>query len=90
MKPQNTLILVSYEEPKEKTTKSGIIITGSGDQARGFLREGTVLEINRKEETEEKDIKVGDKILFNINAYCYLPNDKTKGLIRKEDVYLVL
>lgn len=91
MKPQNSWILIEYEEPKEKKTESGIILTGGEDVASGFLREGLVLEINRIEETENKDIKVGDRVLFNKNAMkANIPNEPNKRLIRKEDIYVVL
>lgn len=90
MKPINTLILVQYEEEKEKKTEQGIFIPKSAENnAIGFLRIGTVLEINRKE-AEEGDIKVGDKIYFNKNAICYIPTEQDKIFVRKEDIYGVL
>ena len=91
MKPQNSLILVQFEEEKEKQTAAGVYVPPSAENtAIGFLRQGTVLAVNRKEETEEKDIKVGDTIYFNKNAITTIPTEKDKYLVRKEDVYLVL
>lgn len=91
MKPVNSLILVQYEEEKEKQTETGIYIPPTAENnAIGFLRSGKVLEINRKEAEEEKDIKVGDTVLFNKNAICYIPTEKDKVFVRKEDVYGVI
>ena len=90
MKPQNSLILVRYVEEKEKKTEMGVIITQSAENnAIGFLREGVVVEVKRKEETEG-DIKVGDTIYFNKNAITTIPTEKDLILVRKEDVYLVI
>ena len=75
---------------KEKKTEMGVIITQSAENnAIGFLREGVVVEVNRKEETEG-DIKVGDTIYFNKNAITTIPTEKDLILVRKEDVYLVI
>lgn len=91
MKPQNSLILVEMEETKEKRTEAGIFVPPTAENnAIGFLRKGTVVAVNRKEETEEKDIKVGDEIYFNKNAVTTIPTEKNKVLVRKEDVYIVL
>jgi len=88
MKPVNTLILVEFEEEKEVRTETGIYIQKSAENnALGFLRSGKVLAVNRKEETEEKDIKVGDTVYFNKNAVCYIPTAKNQVFVRKEDVY---
>ena len=90
MKPINTLILVQYEEETEKKTEQGIFIPKSAENnAIGFLRVGKVIEINRKEE-EEGDIKVGDEVYFNKNAICYIPTEKDKVFVRKEDIDGVL
>lgn len=90
MKPLNSLILIHYEEEKEKKTEAGIFVpTTAENNAIGFLRMGTVLEINRKEE-EDGDIKVGDKVYFNKNAIATIPTEKDNVLVRKEDIYLVM
>lgn len=90
MKPLNSLILIEYVEETEKKTESGIYIPPAAENnAIGFLRQGKVLEINRKEE-EEKDIKIGDTVLFNKNAICFIPTEKDKIFVRKEDIYGVM
>lgn len=90
MRPQNSLILVKYEEKKEKKTEAGIFIPeASQDNALSFLRSGEVLAINKKEE-EEGEIKVGDHVLFNKNAICYIPTVKDEILVRKEDIYGII
>ena len=90
MRPQNSLILVKYEEKKEKKTEAGIFIPeASQDNALSFLRSGEVLAINKKEE-EEGEIKVGDQVLFNKNAICYIPTVKDEILVRKEDIYGII
>ena len=90
MKPQNSLILGKYEEPKDKQTGTGIYIPDTANNATSFLRSGEVLAINRKEEVEEKDIKVGDKVLFNKNALAPVPTVDNEYLVRKEDIYAVI
>lgn len=91
MKPQNSMIHVRFVEEKEKHTEAGIYIPPTAeDNAISFLRSGEVLGINRKEETENKDIKVGDTVLFNKNAICRIPTTKDEVLVRKEDIYAVL
>lgn len=91
MKPLNSLILIEYEEPVEKKTETGIYVPPTADNnALGHLREGKVIEINRKEETEDKDIKIGDTVLFNKLAATKVPGNDKLRLIRKEDLYAVL
>ena len=91
IKPVNTLILVKYIEETEKRTEAGVYISPTAENnAIGFLRMGEVVEINRKEETEEKDIKVGDTVYFNKNAICYIPTEKENVFVRKEDIYGVV
>lgn len=92
MKPQNSLILIEYKEETEKKTEAGVILpkSTSANMATGFLRLGRVLAVNRKEETEEHDIKVGDEVYFNINAKTLIPKQDDKILVRKEDIYLVV
>lgn len=91
IKPLNTLFLVKYIEEKEKQTEAGVYIPKTAENnAIGFLRMGEVIEINRKEADEEQDIAVGDKIYFNKNAICYIPEEKEKIFVRKEDIYGVV
>jgi len=91
MKPQNSLILVEYKQETEKKTEAGIYVPPTAENnAIGFLRMGTVIAVNRKEETEEHDIKPGDKVYFNKNAITTIPTEKDNVLVRKEDIYLVL
>lgn len=91
MKPQNSLILIEYVEETEKRTEAGIYVPPTSENnAIGFLREGKVVAVNRKEETEEKDINVGDTVYFNKNAITTIPTEKNKVLVRKEDIYLVV
>ena len=91
MKPQNSLILVEYKQETEKKTEAGIYVPPTAENnAIGFLRMGTVIAVNRKEETEEQDIKPGDKVYFNKNAITTIPTEKDNVLVRKEDIYLVL
>ena len=86
MQPLNSLILIEYIEPKEKKTEGGLYVPPSQDnKALGHLREGKVIEVN----PEEKYIKPGQQILFNINAACYVPGDETKRFVRSEDIYAI-
>lgn len=85
--PLNTNILIEYQEQTEKQTKNGIYIPQSVDEnATGFLRTGKVVEVNPDCTT----IEVGDIVLFNKNATCTIPTDKTKRLVRTEDIYAVI
>ena len=92
MKPQNSLILIEYVEETEKKTDVGVILPQSTSMhgAVDFLKSGKVLAVNRKEETEEHDIKVGDTVYFNINAKTLVPKHPDKILVRKEDIYMVM
>ena len=87
MKPLNSLILVEYEEPSEKKTDSGLYVPPAAYTitANDFLKEGTVLKVN----PEEKHIKEGDKVYFNINARVKVPQHDNMLLVRSEDIYLV-
>lgn len=87
MKPLNTLILVEYEEPTEKQTKSGLYVPPTSDgKAFNFLRKGKVLAVN----PECKHIEEGNTVLFNINAVAKVPDMTDKLLVRTEDIYAVL
>ena len=83
MQPLNSQILIEYKEEIEKKTSSGVYIPPAAENnAIGFLRSGKVLEINKKEK-EEGEIKVGDTVLFNKNAICYIPAEKELRLTRR-------
>lgn len=85
MKPMNSLILVQYEEPVEKTTASGIVVPPSANTitAQDHLKEGLVLEVNPKEE----HIKIGDTVVFSIHAKTKVPGTENQYFVRKEDIY---
>jgi co-chaperonin GroES (HSP10) len=85
MLPLNSLIMVEYEEPAEKKTEAGLYVppTTTTITAQDFLKEGTVLAVNPKEE----NIKVGDVVYFNIHAKTLVPGTKNQYFVRTEDLY---
>ena len=85
MKPLNSLILIKYEEPTEKKTDSGLYVPQAVETvtAQNFLKEGTVVAVNE----EEKTIKVGDIVYFNIRAKAVVPEQPNMFFVRKEDLY---
>ena len=87
MQPLNSLILIEYEEPKEKKTEAGLYVPPSANTvtAKDFLKQGKVLAVN----TEETIIKVGDTVLFNIHSITRVPQTENQYFIRKEDLYAV-
>lgn len=87
MQPLNTLILIEYEEPKEKKTEAGLFVPPSASTvtAKDFLKSGKVLEVN----AEETIIKKDDIVLFNIHSIVKVPQTENHYLIRKEDLYAV-
>lgn len=86
IKPLRTNIIIAYETEVETKTQSGLIVPKTSDNnATGFLKKAEVIAIN----DECKTIEVGDIVLFNIQAAVELPDDKTKRILRTEDVYAV-
>ena len=85
MKPLNSLILIKYEEPTEKKTDSGLYVPQAVETvtAQNFLKEGTVVAVNE----DEKTIKVGDIVYFNIRAKAVVPEQSNMFFVRKEDLY---
>lgn len=85
MKPLNSLILIKYEEPTEKKTDSGLYVPQAVETvtAQNFLKEGTVVAVNE----DEKTIKVGDIVYFNIRAKAVVPEQANMFFVRKEDLY---
>ena len=51
--------------------------------AQNFLKEGTVVAVNE----DEKTIKVGDIVYFNIRAKAVVPEQPNMFFVRKEDLY---
>lgn len=87
MKPLNNEILIEYEVPTEAKTEGGLYVPPSQDgKANSFLREGKVLAVNK----DEEEIKEGDVVLFNYNAKVFIPKEKNKMLVRREDIYLIV
>ena len=90
MKPCNKEILINYEEPTEQKSEGGLYIPPEtnkiGGTANDFLKEGTVIAVNEKEEV----IKEGDKVLFDYRARVRVPNNPTKFLVRDVDIYMIL
>lgn len=89
MKPMNTEILITYEEPTEKKSEGGLYIPPEtnkmGGTAKDFLKKGKVVAVNSK----TQDIKEGDEILFDNRAKVKVPGMDKHYLVRSEDVYLV-
>jgi len=90
MKPLNSEILITYEEPTEKKTEGGLYIPPEtnkmGGTARDFLKKGVVVEVAQKEEI----VKPGDEVLFDFRARVNVPNMADHYLLRSEDVYMIL
>jgi len=68
MKPLRNMILIKVDEP-EQATKSGILL---GEATKQYPPYGTVLDIG----PEVKEVKVGDKVMFERYASIILDNDE--------------
>lgn len=90
MKPLNSEILITYEEPTEKKTEGGLYVPPEtnkmGGTANNFLKQGKVIAVN----PDCKNIAVDDEILFDNRAKVKVPGMSGHYLVRTEDVYLVL
>lgn len=85
MLPLNNLVLIEYEEPKEKKSEGGLYVPPATTTvtAKDFLKEGKVLEVN----PDAKHVKAGDIIYFDIRAKVIVPSTNNQYFVRGEDVY---
>ena len=85
IEPLNTYVVVKQEEEETKTS-GGIYVPPAATNSVSILKVGEVMAIN----PNCKNIKVGDKVLYNKHAVANLPEDKCLRLVREEDLYGVV
>jgi chaperonin GroES len=91
-------VLIKQDEPVEKKTESGIILTDGAthEMNRNKLKKGTIVKLGTGRRLDDGSIakwifKVGDVVLFGYHAGTpVVIDDEEYRIVQDEDVHLIL